>query len=213
VRCAHGLTLYEPGDLAAPPGPATPPGLADLRLIAAWAEEFLNAPNGGLGRRGAVCPYTRASMDNHSFLLASAGDERDLRAVESMVKGYRRWYLELLDQTDAARRHLLTVLLVLPGLDRTDADPLDVLQRRLKDAFVREGLMVGQFHPRCAQGGLWNADFRPLRAPIPLLAIRRMVASDLPFLLNSPDHLTAYLDRFAPDIPAHVRRLLVARAI
>jgi len=212
VRRAHGLTLYEPDDLAAPPGPGAPPGLADLRAIAAWADEFLNASNEQLGRRGAVCPYTRASMDNHGFLLASAGDERDLRAVESTVERYRQWFLELIDRTDAARQHLLTVLVVLPGLDRSDAGPLDALQRRLKDAFVREGLMVGQFHPRCAQGGLWNEDFRPLRAPVPLLAIRRMVASDLPFLLDSPGHLTAYLDRFAPDIPVHVRRLLVARA-
>ncbi len=71
--------------------------------------------------------------------------------------------------------------------------------------------MVGQFHPRCEQGGLWNEGFRPLRAPIPLLAIRRMVSSDLPFLLDSAGHLLAYLNRFAPNIPSHVRRLLVAR--
>jgi len=100
---------------------------------------------------------------------------------------------------------------VLPGFDRTDSSPLDALQRRLKDAFVREGLMVGQFHPHCEQRGLWNEDFRPLKAPIPLLAIRRMVSSDLPFLLGSASHLSAYLDRFAPGIPSHVRRHLVAR--
>ena len=45
----------------------------------------------------------------------------------------------------------------------------------------------------------------------PLLAIRRMVASDLPFLLDSSSHLSAYLNRFAPDIPGHIRGLLVAR--
>jgi hypothetical protein len=88
---------------------------------------------------------------------------------------------------------------------------LDALQARLKERFVREGLMVGQFHPQCEQGGLWNTDFRPLRAPIPLLAIRQMVTSDLPFLLGSPAHVSAYLHRFAPGIPTHVRRLLVAR--
>ena len=81
----------------------------------------------------------------------------------------------------------------------------------MKDAFVRQGLMVGQFHPRSEQSGLWNEDFRPLRAPIPLLAIRRMVSSDLPFLLDSASHLSAYLDRFAPGIPSHIRRLLASR--
>jgi len=38
-----------------------------------------------------------------------------------------------------------------------------------------------------------------------------MVASDLLFLLDSASHLAAYLDRFAPDIPGRVQRILVAR--
>jgi hypothetical protein len=205
---AHGLTLYEPGDLG---GEMASPGIADLREIATWAVEFLSAPNQQLGRRGAVCPYTGPSMDNNCFLLAWAGGEHDVQSIESTVDQYRRWFMELLDQPERVRQHLLTILVVLPGFDRTDSGPLDVLQGRLKDAFVREGLMVGQFHPHCEQSGLWNEDFRPLKAPIPLLAIRRMVASDLPFLLDSASHLSAYLNRFAPDIPSHVRRLLVAR--
>ena len=194
---AHGLTLYEPGDLC---GETASPGIADLRQIATWAVKFLNAPNQQLGRRGPVCPFTRLSMNNNSFLLAWADCEHDVQSVESTV-----------DQSVRTREHLLTILVVLPGFDRADSSPLDALQRRLKGAFVREGLMVGQFHPHCEQSGLWNEDFRPLKAPIPLLAIRRMVASDLPFLLGSASHLSAYLDRFAPDIPSHVRRILVAR--
>jgi hypothetical protein len=205
---AHGLTLYEPGDLYSE---TAAPEYADLRLIATWAADFLNAPNEQLGRRGPVCPYTKLSMDRNAFLLAYAGGEDDARSIESTVDQYRRWFLDLLEQLEGAREHLLTVLVVLPDFDRTDSGPLDALQARLKDAFVREGLMVGQFHPRCEQGGLWNEDFRPLRAPIPLLAIRRMVSSDLPFLLDSASHLSAYLDRFAPGIPRHVRRLLVAK--
>jgi hypothetical protein len=206
---AHGLTLYEPRDLHGEP---TSPELADLRQIAAWAVDFLTAPNRQLGRRGAVCPYTRPSMDNNSFLLAWAGDEHDVQSIESTVDQYRRWFMELLERIEGAReQHLLTILVVLPGLDRTDSGPLDALQGRLKDVFVRAGLMVGQFHPHCEQSGLWNEDFRPLQAPIPLLAIRQMVSSDLPFLLDSASHLSAYLDRFASDIPSHVRRLLVAR--
>ena len=205
---AHGLTLYKPGDLC---GETASPGLADLREIATWAVEFLAVPNQQLGRRGPVCPYTRPSMDSNCFLLAWAGGEHNVDSIEVTVDQYRRWFLELLGQLEQARQHLLTILVVLPDFDRTDSGPLDALQGRLKDAFVREGLMVGQFHPHCEQSGLWNEDFRPLKAPIPLLAIRRMVASDLPFLLDSTSHLSAYLNRFAPGIPGHVRRLLVAR--
>jgi hypothetical protein len=205
---AHGLTLYEPGDLR---GETASAAIVDLRQITTWAVEFLNEPNSRLGRRGPVCPYTRLSMDNNCFLLAWAGGEHDVGSVESLVDRYRRWFMELTEQAEPARGRLLTVLVVLPGFDLADSRPLDALQARLKDAFVYEGLMVGQFHPRCAQRGLWNEDFRPLTAPIPLLAIRRMVASDLPFLLGSASQLSAYLDRFAPGIPSHVRRILAAR--
>jgi hypothetical protein len=205
---AHGLTLYEPADLG---GEIASPGIADLRQIATWGVEFLSASNQQLGRPGPVCPYTRLSMARNCFLLAWAGGEHDVQSIESTVDQYRRWFIELLEQHERTRQHLLAILVVLPGFDRTDSGPLDALQRRLKDAFVREGLMVGQFHPDCEQSGLWNEDFRPLRAPIPLLAIRQMVASDLPFLLGSASHLSAYLERFAPGIPSHVRRLLVAR--
>ena len=205
---AHGLTLYEPDDLRVESASAE---IEHLREILAWAVTFLNVPNHRLGRRGAVCPYTSQSMEASFFLLASAGGEHDVQSIEALVDRYRRWFIELVEQSDPAHKHLLTILLVLPGFDRTDARPLDALQRRLKDAFVREGLMLGQFHLECEQTGLWNDDFRPLRAPIPVLAIRQMVGSDLPFLLESAEHLSAYLDRFASGIPRHVRRLLVAR--
>jgi hypothetical protein len=48
--------------------------------------------------------------------------------------------------------------------------------------------------------GLWNEDFRPLRAPVPLLAVRRMLVFDLPFLVESSSHLDAWLERFAPRV-------------
>jgi hypothetical protein len=211
LRHAHGLTLYEPDDLFAELADLAVPGIADLREITAWAEEHLNAPHPDLGRRGPVCPFTRLSMDSNCFLLAWAGGDHDIRSIESAIDRYRQWFLELIGQSEKTHQRLLTILVVLPGLDRADADPLDALQERLKDAFVAEGLMAGQFHPQCTQSGLWNEEFKPLKAPIPLLAIRQMVASDLPFLLGSASHLSAYLDRFAPDIPGHVRRLLVAK--
>jgi hypothetical protein len=153
-----------------------------------------------------VCPYPKHSMNNNSFL-----QDDDVRSIETTVDQYRRWFTELRDQPERLRKHLLTILILLPDFDRTRPEPLDEVQARLKDAFVPDGLMIGQFHPRCAQKGPWNESFRPLRAPVPLLAIRQMVASDLPFLMGSASHFSAYLDRFAPNIPSHIRRLLVAR--
>lgn len=61
------------------------------------------------------------------------------------------------------------------------------VQARLKSEFVKHGLMLGEFFPGNPTGGLHSAHFRPLAAPVPLLAIRRMVASDLSFLVA--DHV------------------------
>jgi hypothetical protein len=83
----------------------------------------------------------------------------------------------------------------------------------VKDEFVADGLMVGQFHPVCANPGLWNEDFRPLRSPVPLLAIRQMLVFDLPFLTTSAGHIDAWLGRFAPHLPPRVRAHLTARVV
>jgi hypothetical protein len=57
--------------------------------------------------------------------------------------------------------------------------------------------MIGEFHPGPPPApGLWNADFRPMRSPLPLLAVRHMVAADTPFLRGDPEHLAAYRRRF-----------------
>ena len=62
--------------------------------------------------------------------------------------------------------------------------------------------MLGEFHNRTESPGLHNPNFRPLRSPIPLLAIRYMVEVDLPFLVMADDlglrirYLKAYLQLF-----------------
>ncbi|WP_423834906.1 DUF6875 domain-containing protein, partial [Streptomyces manipurensis] len=110
-------------------------------------------------------------------------------------------------------RELLTILLVLPGFDPTDSVELDELQRKAKDEFVAEGLMIGQFHPVCEEPGLETEAFRPLRAPLPLLAVRKLLVFDLPFLVSDDAHMEHYLTRFAPGLPARVRDQLVSRVV
>jgi hypothetical protein len=68
-------------------------------------------------------------MDNNCFLLAWAGGEHDVQSIESAVDQYRWWFLELLEQPERACQHLLTILVVLPGFDRTDSGPLDAPPR------------------------------------------------------------------------------------
>ena len=175
-----------------------------------WARAFLASPHPDLGRKGPVCPYIRHSFDERLLHVTCRPDEScqssDLVAA---VRATHRWFAEIQRRTPEEIRHLVTVLVVLPRIDRSSAEPLNELHRVMKDEFVGQGLMIGQFHPACEAPGLWNPDFRPLRSPVPLLAIREMVSSDLPFLIGSPMHANEYLERFARSIPAHTRRFLV----
>ncbi|GHF86489.1 hypothetical protein GCM10018790_74980 [Kitasatospora xanthocidica] len=175
-----------------------------------WARRFLTSAHPDLGRSGPVCPYTQPSLRRGLFHIAVAerdGGDGDLPALVGELRSrYDALLAELAEESD---RELLTVLLVLPGLDRADSTALDEAQRKAKDEFVEQGLMIGQFHPVCEEPGLWNRSFRPLRAPVPLLAVRKLLVFDLPFLTGDETHLNHYLARFAPEVPARIRDQLV----
>jgi hypothetical protein len=68
---------------------------------------------------------------------------------------------------------------LFPDISREQAPSvIDELQRRLEPGFVARGLMIGAFHPGSSRPGLRNPDFRPFRAPVPLLVVRALVAAD-----------------------------------
>lgn len=185
--------------------------LDPLARVLAWSREFLVSGHPGLGRSGPVCPYTQPSLRKGLFHLAlpSAGCDDLGSAVDSL----RTRHAALSAPLSQEDRELLTILLVLPGFDPADSVELDELQRKAKDEFVAEGLMIGQFHPMCEEPGLYNEAFRPLRAPVPLLAVRKLLVFDLPFLVGDDAHLEHYLQRFAPSLPARVRDQLVSRVV
>jgi hypothetical protein len=203
-----GLRLWSTEDVDA--GRLEAESAGDLTAITAWARAFLNSGHPDLGRDGPVCPFTRSSMDKQLFYVTHMPPDSPRERILEAVDAYGDWYRDLVAGTAERDRTFVTILIVLPGIDTADSGEIDGLQRSLKDRFVRDGLMIGQFHPACDEPGLWNKSFRPLRAPIPLLAIRTMVAYDLPFLIGSEAHLNGYLAHFAPAIPPNLRALLTA---
>lgn len=208
---ASEVPLIRGSQLSDVPGNASEGSdFALMRVIVDWALEYLCEPHDDLGRDGPVCPFTRPSLARDAFWL-TVNHATDLAdpTVEAQVMTVAETFgtLPLSDRRDARYQ---TVLILFPDID--DPAPLDQLQRRLKSGFVRRGLMIGQFYAGCDEPGLWNRDFRPLRSPIPLLAIRHMVASDFPFLVGEQEWLTSYLTQFAPDVPPHVRQS-IARLI
>lgn len=177
-----------------------------LGTIVGWARDYLCRPHPDLGRRGPVCPYARAALDRKMLYLAVCpGDGTDRDRVLATVRGYREWFEEFgehgeLGEPGPLRQpHLLTFLILFPDVaPARAAEVIEGAQRRLKAEHVDRGLMIGEFHdgPPAAPG-LWNTEFRPLRSPVPLLAIRRMVPSDLPFLRHDPRLVAAYQAQFA----------------
>ena len=102
------------------------------------------------------------------------------------------------------------VIILFPSLPLDKAPILiDGAQQRGKPSFVAKGLMLGEFHAlnttiglRCPMG----STFFPLQTPIPALAIRSLVSSDIVFL-DRPNYapeirgsfLQSYYSRFSTE--------------
>lgn len=201
--------LLTEDELSGPlPAPARP-YRRHLRTVADWGRDYLTNPHPQLGRSGPVCPYAGASLKKRLFYLtvqAAGPRSLDRAAVADAVARYRDWFADLAPTEEPARQ-FKTILILFPEVPADDApDVIDATQAALKPSFVDTGLMIGQFHPLPpAEGGLWNADFRPLRCPVPLLAIRHMVPTDLPFLVHDPRLLDGYRRVFGDRLPERQR--------
>ncbi|MEH2234713.1 DUF6875 domain-containing protein [Nostoc sp.] len=171
--------------------------------IMEWVKNFLGKPHPNLGRPGVVCPFVPYSLKSNSIHLAVI-HTKDLyrEQLEEVVGRYRDIFLGM-----ELKEHELAInkafLLIFPDIHIEEASKLiDSVQQKLKPLFVESGLMIGEFHKRNDSPGLHNPNFRPLRSPIPLLAIRFMVEADLPFLESPADprlrirYLEAYLNCF-----------------
>src|SRR6202012_3160158 len=107
---------------------------------------------------------------------AVPGAQPDLDTLNDIVLGYRDWFRELsVGSADDAQYK--TILILLPEVPSANfASIIDSTQKKLKPAFLREQLMIGQFHSLCDEPGVQNAAFRPLRSPVPMLVIRHMTS-------------------------------------
>ncbi|RFU37602.1 hypothetical protein DZF91_32040 [Actinomadura logoneensis] len=197
------------------PGPprSEPPEPSDpLVLTARWVRDYLCRPHPELGRPGAVCPYTRRALDGGRLLGAVRPTRPDgPDEVARVMRRYLAWFTADRTHADGWAKDphrtrtggweedpYRALLVVFPEVGEDDwGRVIEGAQRRLKPSFVRHGLMVGEFHPGPpAAAGIRNPAFRPLRSPLPMLAVRPMVRSDLPFLDQASWSLDAWTARF-----------------
>jgi hypothetical protein len=203
------LTLLTPDEIVAPVKWADLSArlLPHYLLTLWWMENFLARPNPALGRAGPVCPFIRPSLDKKSlWLTAIEGAEPESEAFEELLLGYKDWFLELPPET-GEEEVFKAILILLPDVEEKNyQNIIDGMQKRLKPAFVKQQLMIGQFHARSEEPGVRNSAFRPLKCPVPLLAIRRITPGDIVFM-KRPDgqydkeYLESFLRTFAQGLP------------
>jgi hypothetical protein len=216
AAAAPPLYLIEPGDIRAVSLlPEIWPYRSCVEKTLTWVRATLCQPHGELGRNGPICPYVEQSLSRGLFWLAVFPESNPtLSDFIETLRSYRDLFLQL-EPASPPEAHYKAVVVLLPDLlpERVH-DIVEAAQLELKPEFVTRGLMIGQFHESCNQPGLWNTEFRPLRSPVPLLAIRHMVRWDAPFLTGDAGSLAAYLSRFGADIPdrlrSHVRDASIA---
>jgi hypothetical protein len=159
-----------------------------LKCVLDWIRSFLAHPHPHLGRKGSVCPFVPVALGLDTIWMAEMGETTpSFEQISAIITDYRNIFLETEPKSgpDAINKAFLVVFpsLTIHGPD--GAAIIDKVQAHLKKCFVEMGLMLGEFHAANETPGLRNPDFRPLRSPIPMLAIRHMVESDLPFLIRA----------------------------
>jgi len=195
---AHRLTLMSFGDAAARRFPA---GFGASRETAAatlvdWTRSFLMSDHPQLGRDGNVCPFTSmgARLDTLRFGVSDAtGDDPERIRAE-----LRAAFDQFDDIPHPKKMGVYRALLVgFPNCAGAEAvKTLGKVQKSLRlTSFIR-ARMIGVFHANAEETGLWNKDFRPLRSPIPLVAIRSLVPADAAFVMRHPLLAPAYLLNF-----------------
>lgn len=195
------LTLPEAQSLVSTRGGA-------LAELFAWVSTYPMNGHAALGRTGAVCPFTPQArrLDTVRLGVCGCGPEDAERAFAVIRKGFVE-----LGRIPAKRgtEQFRTVIIAFPDCNsEAGIAMIESAMRRHRYYAMLRFRMMGFMHPFSESQGLWNPEFRPLRAPMPVLAIRYLVEQDAPFIANQHLQWGPYLLRFG--IPG-ARRLMAWR--
>jgi len=177
-----------------------------------WTRNFLMRDNAQLGRSGNVCPFTSfgARVDTLRFGVSQARPGEDKRVRGQLLDALDRFEeIPHSDQTGIYR----AILIHFPRCDSFEGvATLQRAQRSLRLAGFMRARMLGVFYPTANEPGLWNPAFRPLRAPIPIIALRSLVAADAAFVLRHPLLAPAYLFNYPFAGPKELAKVAARRS-
>lgn len=167
-----------------------------MATLVGWVESYLMREHADLGRQGAVCPFTRqaAKIDAVRLAISQAGPSDEADAFSVIRRGFGD--LERI-ACKPGMEHFRTVIVGFPNCGGPEGvDMLQRVQKAHKFYSLSRFRMIGFMHARNDAPGLWNPDFRPLRSPLPVLAIRHLVEQDAPFAARHPLLMVPYLIKF-----------------
>jgi hypothetical protein len=162
--------------------------------------DFLCASHPDLGRLGDVCPFARTAVLKRSIAFFRNSSE-SAAALSKDVEAHLQQF-----QQSGATRDIYQCRIIVPTALDEPASAVEAVQKRLKPAFVKRHMMIGQFFESCPESGLWNTLFRPLQSPVPLIAIRNMVPTDIAFLYGNERYVRTYLEKFGNRGTAAIRQ-------
>ncbi|MDP3740092.1 MAG: hypothetical protein Q8R02_22095 [Hyphomonadaceae bacterium] len=161
------------------------------------------------GRSGAVCPFVKKSSLLDILRIginpASPAGEED---VFTQIRGS---FAEM-ERIPAppGKERLRTIAIGYPNCDSPEGlAMLERVYKRHKYYTLFHFRMIAFFHAHNDIHGLWNPDFRPMRSPMPVLAIRYLIEQDSAFAAKHKIMTLPYLLRFGPvgvqRIAAHLQ--------
>lgn len=187
--------------------------LKGFKSLISWITDFVAMPHNDVGRQGPVCPFMPRALNSDSLHFADIQTKNlNQEDLESLVKKYADTFLMTEPNKGKARLNK-AIVLTLTDIEFKDIPKtIEDTQQKLKRYFVERGLMLGEFHSTHQGRGIRNENFFPLQSPIPLLVIRHMIPSDLPFLARTTDsaqdrffYLSAYAREFFWFLTQHKR--------
>lgn len=167
-----------------------------LESVDSWLTEYISASHPEIGRTGPICPFVSPSRKNRTLevRIRLVGHAPSLELVEEIARSSLREYALTSWQGSNSMLHAMVV--VTPDLRSEDTGLLDQAQARVKDDFVAQGLMIGQFHENCDVTAARNPRFTVSKAAVPVLAIRAIALHDVFFLSQRPHWFQKYREKF-----------------
>lgn len=171
----------------------SPAQVRALNQIKSWVYQYLMRPHEKIGRPGAVCPYVpKAVKENSIFLTVLSAKQFEQSHFYAMILHYLQWFIQLAP-TFRQKHTFCSIIMLVDFPNENAVELVDQAVVDLKSYFVEKKSMLGEFHSLPPEkGGIRNPDFKPLMSPVPLLAIREMVETDIEFLKGKPDYLAHY---------------------